>query len=360
MSNSNNLDPIISSNLKKGCVIPAHPLSLTAERHLNECSQLSLTRYYLDAGAGGVAVGVHTTQFSIRDPNIGLHQPVLELAQSMINEWERNHPEKKIIRVAGICGDTQQAVKEAQLALDHGYHIALLSLSALKNASNDEMIAHTKVIAEMMPVMGFYLQPSVGGRILDYAFWTKFFAIENVCAVKMAPFNRYQTIDVLRAVVDVRREDDIALYTGNDDNIVMDLLTGHVFIREGKEVKLNIVGGLLGHWAVWTKKAVELLDEIDQIKSNLTSVPKEMLTRAIQVTDSNAAFFDAANRFHGCIAGLHEVLCRQGLMDGRWCLDPNEDLSPGQLDEINRVYNDYPHLCDDEFVHENKDQWLIA
>ncbi len=354
------IDTQLYKNLKQGCVIPAHPLSLTSERKLDEKSQRALTRYYLDAGAGGVAVGVHTTQFAIRDPKIGLHQPVLELAQSTIDAWEQKHTEKKIIRVAGICGDTKQAVQESKLAVKHGYHIGLLSLSAFQESTNQTMIDHAKAIADHIPVMGFYLQPSVGGRILNYRFWTKFLEIPNVCSVKIAPFNRYQTIDVLRALVDVNRENDIALYTGNDDNIVMDLLTEHVFYREKKPVSIHIVGGLLGHWAVWTKKAVDLLNEIHQIKASGNTIPKAMLTRAIQVTDSNAAFFDAANGFTGCIAGLHEVLFRQGMMSGRWCIDPNEGLSTGQLQEIDRIYASYPHLCDDDFVIKNIENWLSS
>jgi dihydrodipicolinate synthase/N-acetylneuraminate lyase len=321
--------------LREGAVIPAHPLALTAERKLDERRQRALTRYYLAAGAGGVAVGVHTTQFEIR--SCGLLGPVLELA---IDELRGSDA----IRIAGIVGQTAQAVKEAELAAGLGYHAGLLSLGAMAAASTAELLDHARAVAAVMPLFGFYLQPAAGGRILPYEFWRGFAEIDNVAAIKIAPFNRYQTIDVVRAVAESGR--DIALYTGNDDNILLDLLTPFRF----GDKTLRIAGGLLGHWAVWTRRAVELLEQRFALRDSLTL--------AIEITDSNAAFFDAANGFHGCIAGIHEVLRRQGLLAGRWCLDPREELSPGQMEEIDRVYQAYPHLNDDQFVRENLDRWL--
>jgi dihydrodipicolinate synthase/N-acetylneuraminate lyase len=326
--------------LKGGCVIPAHPLALNAQRKLDERRQRALTRYYLAAGAGGVAVGVHTTQFEIRDPSIGLYKPVLELAMEEIRG-------RNVVAVAGLVGRTEQAVREAEFAAGLGYHAGLLSLGAMRDATPAELIAHVRTVAAVIPVFGFYLQPAVGGRILPYDFWRGFADIDNVVAIKMAPFNRYQTIDVIRAVADSGRE--IALYTGNDDSILVDLMTP---FRFGPR-ELRIVGGLLGHWAVWTRCAVELLD---RVKRN--SFVEDWPALAIEVTDSNAAFFDPANNFHGCIAGLHEVLRRQRLLEGRWCLNPAEDLSPGQMEEIDRVYRAYPHLNDDEFVAAHRDEWL--
>jgi dihydrodipicolinate synthase/N-acetylneuraminate lyase len=321
--------------LREGTVIPAHPLALTAERKLDERRQRALTRYYMAAGAGGVAVGVHTTQFEIRER--GLLAPVLELAMEELRRAES-------IRIAGIVGNTAQALKEAELAARLGYHAGLLSLGAMASASVSELLEHARAVASVIPLFGFYLQPAVGGRVLPHEFWRAFAEIENVVAIKIAPFNRYQTIDVMRAIAESGR--DIALYTGNDDNILLDLLTPYRF----GATTLRIVGGLLGHWAVWTRRAVELLEQ--RCKLN------DSLTLAIEITDSNAAFFDAANGFRGCIAGIHEVLRRQGLLAGRWCLNPREDLSPGQMEEIDRVYRAYPHLNDDTFVREHIHEWL--
>ncbi len=284
------------------------------------------------------------------------------LAAETISEFEQKTPDSSIVRIAGICGPTQQAVAEAELARELGYQIGMLSLGALSKAPDEELLAHSRAVAEVIPLMGFYLQPSVGGRILRYEFWRQFCEIPNVTAIKMAPFNRYQTFDVVRAVAEAGRAGEIALYTGNDDNIVLDLLTAYEIMVNGEPVQLRIVGGLLGHWAVWTQSAVTLLKEAHALAHALSEsqspVPQEWLTRAIQVTDSNAAFFDPANQFAGCIAGIHEVLRRQGLMQGRWCLNPDEDLSPGQKEEIDRVYADYPHLHDDEFVAQHLDEWL--
>ncbi|MCE9631249.1 MAG: dihydrodipicolinate synthase family protein [Planctomycetia bacterium] len=329
--------------LDAGCAIPAHPLALTASRRLDERRQRALARYYIAAGVGGLAVGVHTTQFAIRDPKIGLFRPVLELAAE-----EMSRAGRPLVRVAGICGLTPQATAEAGILRDLGYHAGLLSLAALGSADVDRLIDHCRAVAAVIPVVGFYLQPSVGGRVLSYAFWRRFAEIEGVVAIKIAPFNRYQTQDVVRAVIDADRT-DIALYTGNDDAIVADLLTPFRF--GGTERR--IVGGLLGHWSVWTRKAVELLD-----RCRLADSTPELLRLGVEVTDSNAAFFDAANGFHGCIAGLHEVLRRQGLLEGLWCLDEHETLGPGQLAEIDRVYTAYPHLNDDDFVLKHRHEWF--
>ena len=329
--------------LVAGLAIPAHPLALTAARRLDERRQRALTRYYLAAGVGGLAVGVHTTQFAIRDPKVGLFKPVLELAAE-----EMNRAARSVVRIAGVCGETKQAVAEATLIRELSYEAALLSLAALREADDDALIAHCRAVAEITPIIGFYLQPSVGGRVLPYAFWRRFAEIENVVAIKIAPFNRYQTLDVVRAVIEAGRE-DIALYTGNDDNIVADLLTPFRFAGAER----RIVGGLLGHWSVWTKRAVELLE-----RCRSADAKPELLRLGAEVTDSNAALFDAANGFRGCIAGLHEVLRRQGLLEGLWCLDEDETLSPGQLEEIDRVYRAYPHLHDDAFVAEHRDAWL--
>jgi dihydrodipicolinate synthase/N-acetylneuraminate lyase len=333
----------LRQRLSEGLAIPAHPLALTSARRLDERRQRALTRYYIAAGVGGIAVGVHTTQFAIRDPRIGLFRPVLELAAE-----EMTRSATSVVRIAGICGATPQATGEAQLLRELGYQTALLSLGALKDASEDALISHCRAIAEIIPVIGFYLQASVGGRPLSHAFWRRFAEIENVVAIKIAPFNRYQTQDVVRAVIESGR-DDIALYTGNDDNIVADFLTPYRF--NGKEKR--IVGGLLGHWSVWTQRAVQL----HQRCRHADATP-ELLRLGVEVTDSNAAFFDAAHSFQGCITGLHEVLRRQGLLEGTWCLNENETLSPCQLAEIDRIYAAYPHLNDDAFIAENRDAWL--
>jgi hypothetical protein len=333
--------------LQRGLVIPACPLALNASRALDERRQRALVRYYAAAGAGGLAVGVHTTQFCIREPRVGLFEPVLSLVAEELSRAAQ------LVRVAGVCGGTRQAVAEAELVRGLGYQAALLSLGALREAGEDELIAHCRTVAEVMPVIGFYLQPSVGGRALPYSFWRRFAEIENVVAIKIAPFNRYQTIDVVRALAEAGRE-DIALYTGNDDNIVMDLLTPYRF----GSVERRFAGGLLGHWAVWTRKAVELHAECRRLVESGAPIPVELLRRNIEVTDSNAAFFDAANAFAGCIPGLHEILRRQGLLEGTWCIDPHETLGPGQREEIDRVCRAYPHLSDDEFVAEHRDEWL--
>ena len=336
----------IGDALRRGMVIPAHPLALTAARKLDERRQVALTRYYCDAGAGGVAVAVHTTQFAIRDPRVGLLEPVLRLAIDVLRERERERP---LVAVAGICGATTQAVAEADLARRLGYDVGLLSLAALGEATNVELIAHCRRVADVLPLFGFYLQPAVGGRVLDEAFWRAFLEIENVAAIKVAPFSRYATLEVTRAVAASGRR-DVALYTGNDDAIVADLVTAF-------PGGVRFTGGLLGQWAVWTRQAVALLDEVRQAEDGPGLAA--LLALGAQLTDANAALFDAANGFKGCIAGLHEILRRQGLLAGRWCLDPEEDLSPGQMEQIDRVCRAYPHLTDDAFVRENAGRWLL-
>jgi dihydrodipicolinate synthase/N-acetylneuraminate lyase len=350
------LDPKIRRPLQRGVVIPAHPLALDADRQLDERRQRALSRYYLAAGSGGLAVGVHTTQFEIRDARVGLFRPVLQLAAEEMDRADASRGEP-VIRIAGICGRTPQALDEARLCAGLGYHAGLLSLAAMSGEDDDALIHHCRAVTDVIPVIGFYLQPAVGGRVLPFTFWRRFAEIENVVAVKMAPFNRYQTLDVVRAVAEAER-DDIALYTGNDDNIVADLLTPYVIDTPAGKVTRRIVGGLLGHWAVWTSKAVELLETCHRLAARNADIPAEMLRRNIEVTDSNAAFFDAANAFAGCIAGIHEVLRRQGLLAGTWCLNPNEKLGPGQKEEINRVYTAYPHLNDDAFVAKHLEEWL--
>ncbi len=342
-----NLPPSISQLLREGTVIPAHPLALTKDRRLDERRQKLLTQYYISSGAGGVAVGVHTTQFEIRKPEVNLLEPVLRLASEQIRESITDN--KPFIKVAGIVGPTAQALREAELAVKHGYHIGLVSMGGLNDQSESDLIKRLVEISKIIPVFGFYLQPAVGGRLLSYDFWKDTASIPNLYAIKVAAFNRYQTLDVVRAVCASDRYDDIALYTGNDDNIVADLLTTYRFNIQGKSIEKKFVGGLLGHWAVWTGAAVKLLDRVKQAGGDQKSLT-ELLTVGIHVTDMNAAIFDSANSFPGCIPGIHEILRRQGLLEGTWCLNPYENLSPGQLEEIDRVCKAYPDLIDDEQV----------
>jgi hypothetical protein len=392
--------------LGRGCVIPASPIALDRRLRLDERRQRALCRYYAAAGAGGVAIGVHTTQFAIRDPKIGLLEPVLALVADELVQLaaaparssplplgegqgvrasragSENHgprpahphpraprqwslPEGEgtggnrapLLRIAGICGPTRQAAAEAALARGLRFHAGLLSLAALRDADDDALLAHCRTIAEVIPLVGFYLQPAVGGRVLSYAFWRRFVQIEAVVAIKIAAFNRYHTLDVVRAVAESGRQ-DIALYTGNDDHILLDLLTPYRFEVSGQAVEQRIVGGLLGQWAVWTRRAAELLDECRAVAEAGSPVPRRLLQLGEQLTDANAAIFDAANGFAGCIPGIHEVLRRQGLLEGTWCLDPQETLSPGQQAEIDRVWRAYPHLTDDDFVGQHREEWL--
>jgi hypothetical protein len=351
MSRWQDWPPQVLAALREGVVIPAHPLALNHDRKLDARRQRALTRYYLDAGARGLAVGVHTTQFAIREA--GLLEPVLDLAMRTAAEWAREAP----IMIAGLTGRTAQAVREAQVARGLGYHAGLLSLAALKGASEDELIAHAQTVARETPLVGFYLQPAVGGLVLPVSFWRRFAAIENVVAIKIAPFNRYRTLDVVRGVVEADAAERITLYTGNDDHIILDLVTPLTVVANGRERTVRIKGGLLGHWSVWVKRAVELLERIHAAVA-ANEIPAELLALDAQVTDCNAAIFDAANDFHGVIAGCHEILRRQGLLEGIWCLDPSETLGPGQKQEIDRVCAAYPRLNDDAFVRANLERWL--
>jgi dihydrodipicolinate synthase/N-acetylneuraminate lyase len=341
----------VRAALQNGTVIPAHPLALDGNGRFDERRQRALTRYYVAAGAGGLAVGVHTTQFAIRDPQVGLFEPLLTITREEMDRADAARGEP-LIRIGGICGKTDQALREADLLARLGYQAGLLSLAALKDSDDAALIAHCEAVGARIPLIGFYLQPSVGGRVLSYGFWRRFAEIPAVVAIKIAPFNRYQTLDVVRAVVDAGRT-DIALYTGNDDSIVTDLVTTFRFVPGQR----RIVGGLLGHWAVWTRSAVSMLAEC-HAAARACCVPETLLQRGVETTDANAAFFDAAHGFAGCTAGIQEVLRRQGLLASARCLDPRETLSMGQADEIDRVCRAYPHLADDEFVAANLEEWM--
>lgn len=342
----------IRAMLQRGLVIPAHPLALNEKLNLDERRQRALTRYYCDAGSGGIAVGVHTTQFAIHNPAVGLLEPVLELAVEEMTAFEKRSG-KVLVRIGGICGNTKEACREAAILHRMGFDAGLLSLAALSDASNDALLEHCRAVGETIPLIGFYLQPAVGGRPLNAEFWERFVEIESVVAIKVASFDRYQTMEVLRAVANSGRAPEIALYTGNDDNIVADLLTEFRF----GERTVHFVGGLLGQWSVWTSRAVELLQSVHDAKYNGARLDT-VLARGAEITDANAAIFDATNQFRGCIPGIHEILRRQGLLAGRWCLDPDEVLSPGQLSEIERIYRAYPLLNDDAFVAEHLDRWM--
>jgi len=377
------VNPDIINKLRSGCVIPAHPLALQADNNIDERHQKALSRYYLASGAGGLAVGVHTTQFSIHNPKAGLYRPALELAGETAQEFAESTPHqlalhktvlpstdpskpvpRQLVRgsepimIAGIVGETKQAVKEAKLARELGYHLGLLSLTALRGKSVDELIDHARQVAKVIPIIGFYLQEAISQMALGVEFWRKFVEIAGVLAIKIAPFNRYQTLDVLEAVAHSGRADEIALYTGNDDNIIVDLLTQHEFNVDARTVSLQIVGGLLGQWACWTKRAVEYLARIKQIRESKMHAPQEILTLASQLTLANKAIFDADNHFAGCIPGILYVLKRQGLVEEVRTLDEAESLSPGQAEKIEQIIENYPELCDDDFVKENLDVWL--
>ena len=338
------MNPEIAALLRRGTVIPAHPLALDAQRKLDERRQRALARYYLDAGSGGLAVGVHATQFAIREA--GLYEPVLRIAAE-------EAAKRNVLMIAGLSGKTAQAKKEAQLAAGLGYHAGMLSLAPMKGASIDELIAHCSAVAAEIALVGFYLQAAVGGIPLPMEFWRRFAAIENVVAIKIAPFNRYATLDVIKGVVAARAEERVVLYTGNDDHIVLDLAVPFDIRRGNDTVRVRIKGGLLGHWSVWTRSAVQLLERIHR-----GPLDAELLALDARVTDCNSAFFDVAHNFAGCIPGCHEVLRRQGLLEGTWCLDPNEQLSPGQAEQIDRVYREHGDLADDAFVRANLERWL--
>jgi len=341
----------ITDLLFAGTVIPAHPLALDAGRAFNPVRQRALARYYIDAGSGGLAVGVHATQFEIRD--VGLYEPVLECAMETAQDWATD----PLIMIAGLAGGTAQAVAEAKTAVAIGYHAGLLSLAAMKGASDDELIAHCTAVAAEIPLVGFYLQPAVGGIHLSVGFWKRFAEIDNVVAVKTAPFNRYRTLDVIRGVVEARAEDRVAVYTGNDDHIVLDLLEPYTSLRGGEEIRVRIRGGLLGHWSVWTRRAVEQLAHIHAAIDTGT-INADLLALNSKITDCNRAVFDVEHDFAGCIPGCHEILRRQGLLEGTWCLNPDEVLSPGQAEELDRVHAGYPEMNDDAFVAENLERWL--
>jgi dihydrodipicolinate synthase/N-acetylneuraminate lyase len=341
------LPPEIAALLRRGIVIPAHPLALDARRRLDERRQRALTRYYIDAGSGGLAVGVHATQFAIREN--GLYEPVLALAMEQARAWAK----RPLVMIAGLAGKTAAAKREAGIARSMGYHCGMLSLGAMKGASIDELAAHCAAVAAEIPLVGFYLQSAVGGIALPAEFWRRFAAIDNVVAIKTAPFDRYRTLDVVRGVVAARAEDRVTLYTGNDDHIVLDLLVPFAVKRGAEEVRVRIKGGLLGHWSVWTRSAVSLLKRIQE-----GPLDEDLLALDSRVTDCNSAFFDVAHNFAGCIPGCHEVLRRQGLVEGTWCLDSQEKLSPGQAEEIDRVYRDHADLADDDFVRANLHRWL--
>jgi len=338
--------------LQQGLVIPAHPLALTTDLKIDERRQRALTRYYLAAGAGGIAVGVHTTQFQIHVPTSGMLQPVLELAFE-----EMNRSGTSLVGVAGICGDTRQATREAELARELGYHFGLLNLGDMRGSSVPELLEHCRAVGEIIGLFGFYLQAAVGGIELPYEFWRGFCEVESVVAIKVAAFNRYQTLMVLRAVAESGRN-DIALYTGNDDSIITDLVTPFRFKYGEQHVTERFTGGLLGQWAVWTRRAVEILESCREISFGKQLLDRKTLQLAAELTDANGAIFDAANNFRGCIPGIHEILRRQGLLEGNWCLDEKEQLSPGQAAEVDRVLQAYPHLQDDEFVQTHLDEWL--
>ena len=341
--------------LNKGTVIPAHPLALTRRRTLDESYQRLLSRYYMASGAGGIAVGVHTTQFEIRNPHHNLYEKVLQLA---IDEVNRANLKLPFITVAGICGSTTEAIAEARMARSLGYDLGLISINGLGEWSETDLLTRAEKVGREIPLLGFYLQTAVGGKELSFDYWRKFAELPSVHGIKIAPFNRYQTLEVVQAVCHSSRCNQIALYTGNDDNILMDLLSTFEVDTPNGLIKKEIVGGLLGHWAVWTSKAVKLLQKVRNLKKAGLVNLQELLSEAIKITDCNAAFFDSKNNFKGCIAGIHEVLRRQGLMQGIWCLDPQESLSKGQLEEIDRVYRDYPELNDDDFVREHLKEWM--
>ena len=345
------LPPEVLAILANGTVIPAHPLALDASRRFDRRRQRALTRYYIDAGAGGLAVGVHTTQFAIREA--GLYETVLAAAVEDARQWSK----RPLVLIAGICGHTMQAMAEARTAVALGYHAGLVSLAAFGGESEDALVAHCRAVATEIPVVGFYLQTSVGGIRLDAEFWRRFAKIDNALAIKVAPFNRYATLDVVRGIVEAHAEQRISLYTGNDDHIVLDLVTPFTVLRDGGAVTVRFRGGLLGHWSVWVRSAVELLARI-QREIGGGAVSEALLALDSRVTDCNAAFFDVANGFRGCIAGCHDVLRRQGLLEGIWCLDPDETLSPGQMQAIDRVCATHADLADDDFVRANLERWL--
>ena len=349
----------IYNKILEGGFIVAHPLALTKDLKIDTTRQSALTRYYLASGADGVAVAVHTTQFKVHDDFEGMYKPLLKLTSEVLDECEKSIG-RRFIRIAGIVGETEQAVREAGAAYEMGYHAGLVSLHKLKNYSVNMIIEHLKRVSREIPVFGFYLQPAVGGLRLGYDFWRRFAEeIDNLVGIKIAPFNRYYTIEVVRAVADAGRIREIGLYTGNDDNIINDLLTVFRFrSSRGEVVETRIVGGLLGHWAVWTRRSVEIYRFVKRVVSEKREIPRELMILNTHVTDANKAIFDVDNNFRGSIAGVLEVLRRSGFLEEVRVLDPEERLSPNQLSEIDRIYRMYPHLRDDDFVREHIDHWM--
>ncbi len=332
--------------LHNGTVIPAIPLALNENRKFDESYQRRMVRYYMAAGSGGVAAAVHSTQFEIRDPEHNLFRPVLE---TVISEMEKFEAEtgKVLVRISGVCGATEQACEEARLTKELGYDAVLLSPGGLNDWSEEMLLERTRAVAEIMPVIGFYLQEAVGGRLLSKDYWRKLADIPNVVAIKCACFDRYRTQDLVKGVMASNRADEVALYTGNDDHIIMDLLTP--FVHDGH--KKYFVGGLLGQWSVWTNRAVEIFNRCKECRETGT-IDASLLTVAEHLTEANGAVFDVAHKFAGCIPGLHYVLMKQGLMRGTWCLNPNEVLSEGQAEEIDRLWTAYPEVADDDFIKE--------
>jgi dihydrodipicolinate synthase/N-acetylneuraminate lyase len=343
----------VAELLADGRVIPAHPLALTSERKLDERRQRALSRYYISAGAGGLAVGVHTTQFAIREPKTGLLRPVLELAADAMEATTG-----EFARIAGAAGGSRQAVAEAELAASLGYQAVLLSPTGTGAMDESELLARAKQVGEVLPVIGFYLQDAVGGRYLSTGFWSRLADLPCVVAIKIAAFDRYRTLDVLRGVAASDRSDAVALYTGNDDSILVDLLSTFLVQRPSRVARLRMVGGLLGQWAIWTHAAVQLQREVKEALEGNDRILRSLLEKAPQLTDANGAVFDAAHDFKGCIAGVNHVLAQQGLLEGPWCLEPAETLSPGQCEEIERVRRAYPWLLDDDLVASQLDDWL--
>jgi len=341
--------------IRRGTVIPATPLALDVRRRFDARRQRALMRYYIDAGVGGIAVGMHFTQFEIRMPGIDLYEPVLRECAEEIDSWSAANG-KTIVKIAGINGRTPDALRQAEVARELGYDCAIVSMAAFGQALDQEMLHHMKELGKVMPLFGFYLLTGVGGIMLPYRFWRELVELEAVIGIKIAPFDRYGTIDVVRAVAESGRAEAVTLYTGNDDSIIYDLITPFRF--GGTTVRIR--GGLLGQWACWTKRAVELLERVHGMVERGEAIGPEMLTLSAEITDANAALFDPAHRFAGSIPGVNEILRRQGLLEGIWTLKPDEVLSPGQAEEIDRVTRAYPHLTDDAFVAEHRDRWLAV
>lgn len=300
-------------------------------------------------------MGVHTTQFAIRKK--GLYEPVLRLAVDTVSDLRARRP---IIKVAGVSGTPEQAVAEAQLAADLGYDLALVIPGGSK--TEDELLEKVRLVSSVIPVFGFYLQPAVGGMPLSFKFWRILSDIEGVAAIKIAPFDRYRTFDVMRGVLMSERCSEIALYTGNDDNIVADLFASLSAVVGGEKREVRFVGGLLGQWAVWTRRAVSTLAMVKRARKGglVPAEMRELFEEAGEMTEANAVIFDATNDFKGSIAGIGEVLRRQGLTANSKTLESRDSLSPGQSREIEEMLIRHPslHTEDDEMIRQRLDQWL--